>query len=85
MRWLDAYIDPAIGQVDEDGRSSRPGRIDRLIEFGPMAEEERWKVAMHILDGDEFAAKQLVEEGEGGLASRPSPRVCGTSARVPQW
>lgn len=41
-------LDPALGVVEE-GRSSRPGRIDRVIELGYMQEAERATLARHIL------------------------------------
>lgn len=42
-------VDPAIG-VPQDGRSSRPGRIDRVIEMTPPDREGLMRVARRILD-----------------------------------
>lgn len=41
-------LDPALGVV-QDGRSSRPGRIDRVVRLGFMEEQERKSLARHIL------------------------------------
>lgn len=57
-------LDPALGVV-ANGRSSRPGRIDRVIELGFMAGSERLALAAHILSDfpDEVAGAVLAGEG----------------------
>lgn len=57
-------LDAALGVVD-NGRSSRPGRIDRVIELGYMQRREREIVAKHILGdfADEYG--NAVGRGEG--------------------
>ena len=45
-------IDPAIGVQDQNQLSSRPGRIDDVIEMNNMNEECRKKTISRILDGD---------------------------------
>lgn len=59
-------IDPALWaagatELDEDGIPSRPGRIDRAIEFKGMDDAGRMKLAMRILR-DEKLAKKVVEK-----------------------
>lgn len=57
-------LDPALGVV-KDGRSSRPGRIDRVIELTYIAERERMKLASHILSDFPDLIPPLVAMGEG--------------------
>lgn len=59
-------IDPALWapgatELDEDGIPSRPGRIDRAIEFKGMDDAGRMKLAMRILR-DEKLARKVVEK-----------------------
>lgn len=43
-------IDEAMGvPTSNEGQSSRPGRIDRLIYMGAMSEANRWKLANKVL------------------------------------
>jgi len=45
-------IDPAMGVPDEDaegGMSTRPGRIDQILEINHMSQENRRKMVAHIL------------------------------------
>jgi hypothetical protein len=42
-------IDEAIGKPNGDGLTTRPGRIDRLVEMTPPNEEGRRKIAKRIL------------------------------------
>lgn len=57
-------LDPALGVV-KDGVSSRPGRIDRVIELGNMEESERELLAKHILSDFPDAILPVVFQGEG--------------------
>lgn len=43
------HIDPALGTLGEDGKSTRPGRIDRVVHIGAMAASERERMARDIL------------------------------------
>ena len=45
------HIDAAMGQVDEQGRPTRPGRIDHILHFGVTTPEQRWDIARYVLDG----------------------------------
>lgn len=62
-------IDPAMGVVwgtegNKGGISSRPGRIDSVIELGAMEEDGRLKLATRILRDWPEAIAQLVAEGD---------------------
>lgn len=57
-------LDPAIGVV-QDGRSSRPGRIDRVIELDYMQEPERLVLARHILSDCIDEVVPAVRHGDG--------------------
>jgi hypothetical protein len=43
-------VDPAIGKPQDDGTSSRPGRIDRVIEMKAPSKDGLIRVAKRILD-----------------------------------
>jgi hypothetical protein len=57
-------LDPALGVV-KDGRSSRPGRIDRVIELTFMQRPEREVLARHILSDFPEQIEHAVNAGEG--------------------
>lgn len=43
------HIDPALGTLGSDGKSTRPGRIDRIVHIGHMEAAERERMARDIL------------------------------------
>lgn len=45
------HIDAAMGQVDEHGRPTRPGRIDHICYLGAAEPEQRQQIAQHVLGG----------------------------------
>jgi hypothetical protein len=55
-------IDPAIG-IPENGVSTRPGRIDRVIEMPNPTREGLLRVAMRILDDHPELWDELADEG----------------------
>jgi ATP-dependent 26S proteasome regulatory subunit len=57
-------LDPALG-VPTNGKSSRPGRMDRAIYMGTMAQDERRALAQLILADFPERIEQTVREGEG--------------------
>lgn len=57
-------LDPALGVVKE-GMSSRPGRIDRIIELTFIDEEERRTLARHILSDFPDQILSAVSDGHG--------------------
>ncbi len=59
-------LDPALGAPDpETGRSTRPGRIDRVVHLGPLDAAGRDLVAGKILAGFPDDAAWAVREGDG--------------------
>lgn len=56
-------LDPALGRVTTATGSTRPGRIDRVIEFGPLTLEGRRHVAERILAGYPAEAAACVQQG----------------------
>ncbi len=64
-------IDPALGvAIDNTTKSSRPGRIDRVIHFGPMQEEQRRKLACFVLEDFPAEVEATVTAGEGETAAQ---------------
>jgi len=43
------HIDPALGTLGPDGKSTRPGRIDRIVHIAHMKAPERERMARDIL------------------------------------
>lgn len=69
-------IDPAIG-INTGGQSSRPGRIDTIMEVGPMEEDCRTKLAARLFEmppNSEYI-QDIVREGEGMTAAQFS-EIC---------
>ncbi len=76
-------LDPALGVVGANGLSSRPGRIDRVIELGPMEKPERHKLAAFILSDSLEDVDATVCAGEGETAAQFQER-CSQLAQV-RW
>ncbi len=77
-------IDPALGVPNEQGRSTRPGRIDRTIWFGPMEEPQRRKLAEFILSDFPAEIERIIAEGEGETAAQFQER-CARFAEASFW
>lgn len=58
-------LDPALGIADEVGRSTRPGRVDRVILMDCPDAQGRLKIAKRILTEYPSFWDGLVQEGEG--------------------
>jgi len=58
-------LDPAIGIPDENGKSTRPGRIDKALHLGIMGEEQRRMLAQHILSDYPELVEETVLAGNG--------------------
>ncbi len=71
-------IDPAIG-IPKDGKSTRPGRIHRIIEMKNPEEEVRRKIAKKILYGLPEYVEPLVKEGENDTYAQFTDRCCTLS------
>ena len=61
-------IDTAMGIADSCGSSSRPGRIDEVIQLNTMDEDCRRKTAMNILDTQNM--DEIVQNGKGMTAAQ---------------
>lgn len=61
-------LDPALGQIDEQGRSSRPGRIDKIVELRQLDEKGRRHIANRILEDcpEEIEKAVLAGDDESG-------------------
>lgn len=68
-------IDPALKE--------RPGRIDRVVKFGPIPEDTRAKIAARIL-GDHAMTAQVVAEGDGEVGAAFTER-CVRMAMHELW
>lgn len=65
------HIDAALGQMDESGRPTRPGRIDRILHMGNTTEEQRRQIAKYTLDfADANIVDMLVQEYENTTAAQ---------------
>lgn len=71
-------LDPAMWSPEAEAASdempSRPGRIDRAIEFLPLDEAGRTKLALRILK-DEKLAKEVVRRGVNDSAAQLQERA----------
>ncbi len=80
-------LDPALGGADEDtmhddGRMpSRPGRVDRSIEFLPLDRPGRLKLATRIMK-DDTLAEQMVNAGENDSAAQLQERCFRTAVEM---
>ena len=76
-------ISEAIGRETTDG-TSRPGRVDRIIEFSLMASSERMKMAQRILSEYPERWDQTVSEGDGETGAQFQKR-CSDLASDLYW
>lgn len=74
-------IDPAIGSF-KSGNASRPGRIDRMIEFKELEEVGRRKIAARILGNGDLS--RVVIEGAGETGAQFQER-CARIALNKYW
>ncbi len=64
-------IDPALGQLDSNGRPTRPGRIDHILHMGKTTEDQRRNIARQVLDRwAEDSIEVLVQEGSNTTAAQ---------------
>lgn len=63
-------IDPALGIPDEHTGSSRPGRIDRVLELGELDKAGRRKLASRILEEWPGDWERVIVEGAGDTAAQ---------------
>jgi hypothetical protein len=78
-------IDSALGRLDENGKSTRPGRLDRIIILGPLEESARRKIARKMLGHlSPELMEIIVKEGEGETGAQFENR-CATIALEVYW
>ena len=63
-------VDPALGVPDQHTGSTRPGRIDRVLELKELDEAGRRKIASRILEEFPGAWEELVQSGNGDTAAQ---------------
>lgn len=62
-------IDETLAQK-ENSTSSRPGRIDTIIEINEMAEEDRRILAKELLGDYDLDIESIVQSGSGMTAAQ---------------
>lgn len=77
-------LDPAIGVPDSNGKSSRPGRIDKALHLGLMGEQQRLTLAKHILSDCPELIDETVKLGDGETAAQFQSR-CAQLALSKFW
>ena len=77
-------LDNALGVPDSIGKSSRPGRIDKVIHLGLMEREQRLMLANHILSDYPSLIEETVNLGEGETAAQFQNR-CANIALNKFW
>ena len=77
-------IDPAIGNiVNGEGMSTRPGRIDRAIEFEPLDRDGRIKMATRIMEGlAEDKWKYFIDKYDKDTGAQFQERCCRLALRL---
>lgn len=77
-------IDPALGALGDDGRSTRPGRLEVLVKFsGQMDEAGRRKIADRVLRGEaEETIAGVVRAGDGDTPDKFTARCLQTAREV---
>ena len=68
-------IDPALGVPDEEHGSSRPGRIDHVLEMGILDEAGRRKLASRILEDWPSEWQAVIDAGEGDTPAQFQERA----------
>ena len=79
-------LDEALGRADNDrgGISTRPGRIDCVLELGPLDETCRRQIAERILSDCTDKIEAIVQEGNGDTGAQFQNR-CQTIALEWYW
>lgn len=75
-------LDPALGVPTGGGTSTRPGRIDRAIHVGPMAERERRILATLMVGDWPLEVEPVVAAGEGEMAAQFQERCARLALRL---
>ena len=77
------HIDPALGQVREDGTATRPGRIDSIVEIGAIDFEAKVRLGIRITL-DDTAARKLALDNPDDTPAQFMGR-CQAFARAQLW
>ena len=77
-------LDPALGVPEGDGKSTRPGRLDRGVYFGALEKEQRLKIANRILSDCPQFIEATVKAGDGETGAQFEKR-CGDIAIEDYW
>jgi len=77
-------IDKALGIPDATGKSSRPGRLDKMIFFKKLEKEQRILIAGRILDWFPNVVDAVVEAGVGETGAQFEKR-CSDIAIAEFW
>lgn len=77
-------LDPALGVADAAGRASRPGRIDRVVELGPMDEACRRRLAARVLADCPAEVDAVVARGADMTAAQ-FQLLCTETALAHYW
>jgi hypothetical protein len=77
-------LDPALGVPEPDGKSTRPGRLDRAVFVGNLNEEGRYKIAKRILSDCLELVDKTVLEGDGETGAQFESR-CSKLALDQYW
>lgn len=72
-------LDDAMG-VQKNGKSTRPGRLDRAVYFGPLTTSARWVIANRILSDCPDKISETVVAGKGETGAQFEQR-CGDLAK----
>jgi hypothetical protein len=77
-------IDPALGIPDDAGRSTRPGRVDRVIELRELSDDCRARIARRILADCPHEIVAAVKAGDGDTGAQFQDR-CAKVALAWHW
>lgn len=76
-------LDPALGvPIEGQSKSTRPGRLDRMLWFGPMEEDQRRALASFILSDSSTHVEDTVRAGEGETAAQFQDRCAQLALRL---
>jgi hypothetical protein len=75
-------VDAALGRPDGAVGSTRPGRIDRVVELPPLDDAGREKIAQRILCDWPNHCGQLVREGRGDTGAQFQERCTRLALRL---
>lgn len=69
-------VDSALGITQENGLSTRPGRMDRIINIQKPSEKVRRTIAERILDAEPFEIEPTVMLGRNDTVAQFQDRCC---------